>query len=1031
MLEALGTLNIHQENDTVFRTGAWAKSIPFGKSPPNGSPEPGFASGSPQSIPNSIPNSVPNSVPSAVDHGAFDHHGPSSASPPPTTRPMSYGSGPASATPSHRLSGDRSKRHSTGTPFQNQPPPPHMPQAHFYSVPDIDIPSPSPVGRAVDDDQYSFCVWDSISGVPPKAAPARFGGKVILTGTDGSLEVLAVENQGTRVIGKLSGLNGRVLDAKLLSTTSHLDPYASSRPHIAVILHGPVPQKDESAEGSSAGSEANEILPGLPGKSAAGERPHREGYYQTKVEVYSLRTGEHIATLFQSKLVPSFESYPNLSLLAPGPVGNLRLYASGPYVVVASGTSGEVFIFGVTPSTSTGGYQCLGKTWTSIQSRESRRYSTSSSSTDQDGSQYDSGSGRASESPILSVSGRWLAVVAPASTVRAPPVGAVPTQLVNRKIYGLDTHIPPSKPAANCGVDCGEGESFLDKVARGVTQEVLRGARWMGDQGIQAWNNYWNKDQQQSQSGAARRASPHSEGQHGFHLFPPTHGQDTSGGSSSEPDIVCILDMKRLEEGQEAKAAFPGLVAAFQPPNGCSFLSFSPNGLMLVSSSKKGDVHHVWDLMHVKHCRLSSFLSEEPGTSTQTSPHVRQVARYARLTASSVVDVIWSYPTGERLAIVTRKGTVHVFDVPRSAFQWPPPRRARTHTNPSKGEASHATTPSEESGSRSPFAAAMKFVGGRTQPIITAVRGRTPSVGSTFPAVSGFGLSSAAGAGGKAVAAGLSKSVGAATGTVNTLRHVGENRLHMSGFSRDPSPSRVTWVAIRGECFLAVMDAGLLKLYKIKRNTDRSKARRNQPAIAGKLLELRLPPNLRSPCGPLQIAPATDSAVTTYWALSSTVPHSSSHAAKLQSQPLSQAEIETNAPYQPFHTDRRVTISVYLNDDVRHEEGEVPAASPSSPWVFGGPIPTRKLPPRSTQEPSDDDETTVGGTDVPTGEMENVISLGSGSDHQHVEEIVITTRRKKKKKRAHPHSDPGAPSPDEDGFFEDDCDVLDFARDRV
>ena len=1023
MLEALGTLNIHQENDTVFRTGAWAKSIPFGKSPPNGSPEPGFASGSPHSV----PNSVPNSVPSAVGYSAFDHHGPSSASPPPTTRPMSYGSGPASGTPSHRLSGDRSKRHSAGAPYQNQPPPPHMPQAHFYGAPDIDIPSPSPAGRPLDDDQYSFCAWDSISGVPPKAA--RFGGKVILAGTDGALEVLAVENQGTRLIGKLSGLNGRVLDAKLLSTTSHADPYASSRPHVAVVLHGPVPQKDESAEGSSAGSEPNEILPGLPGKSAAGEKPHREGYYQTQVEVYSLRTGEHIATLFQSIPVPSFESYPNLSLLAPGPVGNLRLYASGPYVVVASGTSGEVFIFGVIPSASLNAYQCLGKTWTSIQTRESRRYSTSSSSTDQDGSQYDSGNGRASENPILSVGGRWLAVVPPSSTVRTPPVGAVPTQLVNRKIYGLDTHIPPSKPAVNCAVDCGEGESLLDKVARGVTQELFRGARWMGDQGIQAWNHYWNKDQQQSQSGAARRSSAFSEGQQGFHLFPPTHGQDTSGGSSSEPDIVCILDMKRLEEGQEAKMAFPGLVAAFQPPNGCSFLSFSPNGLMLLTSSRKGDVHHVWDLMHIKHCRASVFLSEEPGASTQTSPHVRQVARYARLTASSVVDVIWTYPTGERLGIVTRKGTVHVFDVPRSAFQWPPPRRARTNANPSKSEPNHVATPSVESGSRSPFAAAMKFVGGKTQPIITAVRGRTPSVGSTFPAVSGFGLSSAAGAGGKAVAAGLSKSVGAATGTVNTLRHVGGNRLHMSGFSRDPAPSRAAWVSIRGECFLAVMDAGVLRVHKIKRNTDRSKTRRNQPVIAGKVMELKLPPNLRSLCGPLQISPATDSPVTTFWALPSTLPHSSSHAAKLQSQPLSQAEIETNAPYQPFHTDRRVTISVYLND-AGDEAGEVSAASPSSLWVFGGPIPTRRLPPRSAQEPSDEDDA-VGEADVPAGEMENVISLGSGSDHQHVEEIVITTRRKKKKKRAHPHSDTGVPSPDEDGFFEDDCDVLDFARDRV
>src|SRR5207247_9069093 len=116
-------------------------------------------------------------------------------------------------------------------------------------------------------------------------------------------------------------------------------------------------------------------------------------------------------------------------------------------------------------------------------------------------------------------------------------------------------------------------------------------------------------------------------------------------------------------------------------PNGCSFLSFAQNGLMIVTASKKGDVQHVWDLMQMRHCRARAFISDDSTSSgivsNPPSLHVRQVARYARLTTSSIVDVIWTVPTGEQLAIVTKKGTVHVYDMPRDAFLWPPLRRTQ------------------------------------------------------------------------------------------------------------------------------------------------------------------------------------------------------------------------------------------------------------------------------------------------------------------------------------------------------------------
>lgn len=1001
VLEALGSIS-NADSDTVTRTDAWAKSVPFGKSPPTDLPDPGFTSGSPLSIP------------TPFERPGFGSHVSSSASPPPTrARPTSYGQ--FGTTSARHRSTDRQKRHSMGGHLQTQPPLPHLPQAHFYGAPEVDIPAPI---RLSADSQYSFCGWDTVPEHSMKTS--KIGGRVLVVGTDGGLDVLAIEDQRARTIGSLTGLNGRVLEAKILTYNSKNDPYASSRPHVAVILHGPMTHKDDTAETSSAGSEQNEILPGLPAKPLPSEnRPQgkEDAVYQTNVEIYSIKTGEHITTLFQSKPVPCFDNYPNLSLLAPAPVGHLRLYTSSNYVLIASGVSGEVFIFGVVPSAFE--YQCLGKTWTSIQSKELRRYSTSSSSTDQDGSQANPEYGSTfAESPIMSLHGRWLAVVPPSSSSRAPPSGKVPAHLIQRKIPGLDTNIPPSKPTVNCATDLGEGESLFDKVARGVTQELVKGARWMGDQGLQAWNNYWNKDQQSAQSGNVRR-SPQFETQQGAHgLFPPTHGQETAVTPSSEPDSISILDLKRMEEGQDAKGAASAMIATFQPPSGCSFLSFSPNGYMLMSASRKGDVQYVWDLMQARNCRSAIFLSEELANNSAAAAHVRLIARYSRLTTSNIVDVVWAHPTGERFAVVTRKGTVHVFDVPRPAFQWPPLRRVQSKSAGSQPEEKPSSTPEvEDTGSSSSFVAAMKLVGGSTQPILAAVRGRAPSVGTNFSGASGFGISSAAGIGGKAMAVGLSKSMGAATGTVNTLRHVGENRLHLAGFARDPVPSRVSWISTRNECLLGIVDYGLFKLYKIKRHTDKQKARRQQPIIGAKVFELRLPSYLRNSCGPLQIGVPADGHINGSWSLSSHAPHSSS-ATKMKSQPLSQAEIETNTPYQPFHTDRRVNLSVY--SDTISSSHRTQAA-----WVFGNEISVQKLHVRPIHQSDEEDE------DMPervsgAPEMENHIRLGNSADQ--IEEVVITTRRKKR------HADvlPLASAGDgDDGFFENDCDILDFARDRV
>lgn len=1001
VLDTLETMEEPGDLDLASRTDTWAQAVPYGKSPPT------------DLMDGELPQESPLNFPTIQERGGFSQ--PSSASPPTRIRPFSYGSGFQSNIHSRQQSVDRRKTHSHGSPMSNLAPPPHLPQPHFYGAPDVDLLGQT---RAAADGAYSFCAFDTLPNTPNKTS--RAGMNVLMVGTDGAVEVLAVEDRRTRLVGKITGLNGRVLEAKIVSGYSSNDLSASAQPHVAVVIHGPLVPSEDEGHISSAGSEVNEAPPSVLRGRSGDRRGARDEthFYQTRVEVHSLRSGQHITTLFASKPVPALENILGLPSLAPAPVGGLKLFVSGNHVIVASGVSGEVYVYRFD---STGTYQCLGKTWTNVQTGEARRYSTSSSSTDPDGSHNDAPRTSPSERPILAVQGRWLAIVPPSSpSFRGTIHGVVPPNLVHGKVQGLETRSSPTMPSVNCATDVGDGESFLDKVARGVTQELVRGARWMGDQSIQAWNNYWNSPQSPGTPPPRPTRAPDSITQ-GYGVFPPTHAQDTQPSPTAERDTVSIIDLKRFDDGTDSKTGSLSPISTFQVPNGCSFLSVSPNGLMLFTASKKGDVQYVWDLMQLKHCRAMASMADDQAGQT---PNVRQVARYARLTTSSIVDVIWTPPVGDRLAIITRKGTVHVFDLPRSAFQWPPFRRARpaAKKSPTIDPTSDEMTGQAPGGN--PLSAAMKLVGGKTQPFFSAVRGRVPSSGTAFPNMSGFALPAAPSIkGGKVVAAGLSKSMGAAaTGTVHTLRHVGENRLHLTGLARDPAPSRVIWICNKGLIFLGLVDDGYFKLYRLKRGASNHKNRQFHSVIGGKDSQHRLPTILQNTCGPAPLgAHDPDMTVQGSLLLPSAGPQPASSGRPF-CQPLSQAEIETNTPYQPFHTDQRVGLQVFsAEDDVAH---------PSGQWVFGDDIPTTKVHLRSYGgggddiEDYEDEDTAIHGHSFGAGgDMENLVTLGNSTGNVgNLEEVVITTRRKKK------HS---TPLKADDGFFEDDCDVLDFARDRV
>ncbi|KAF4762421.1 hypothetical protein HAV15_007874 [Penicillium sp. str.  len=970
VLDVLDSFDEPAGDDLTSRTDTWAQSVPYGKSPPTDIMDRDIPSASLPSA--SLPSASPLNFPTIQERGGFGH--PSSASPQTRTLPSSYGNGYRSSLNSRQQSVDRRKSHSYGSPMSNHAPPPHLPQAHFFGAPDMDIlPAQN---RSPTDGGYSFCRFDTLPSLSSKGS--RTGINVLLVGTDGTVEILAIEDRRTRLVGQITGLNGRVIEAQLLSGNPSSDPFASSRPHVAVIVHGPLPPHEEEGRVSSATSDANEIPPSTIRGHFNEKRSTRDDiqFYQTRVEIYSFRTGEHVSTLFASKPVPCLESFPGLPSFAPSPVGKLKLFTSGAYLVLASGVSGEVYVYRHVLSPDTPAYQCLGKTWTGVQSKETRRYSASSSSTtDPEGTRTDSPLGSSTmERPILAVQGRWLAFAPPSSAYRGSIQGTVPSSLILGKEKGK--------------VSSTKWQEALPKNLSGVLVGwVIRECRPGTIIGTPS------KHPAPLHVGHLRDQIPRYRD---MDYSPPTHAQDTQT-SATEPDTVSIIDLRRFEDGTDIRNVFIHPVSTFQVPNGCSFLSLSPNGLMLFTASKKGDVQYVWDLMQLKHCRSMAFMADD---QTGQNPNVRQIARYARLTTSS---------------------TVHVFDLPRSAFQWPPFRRAKPTANKSPATDPMADEVTGQTAGGNPLSAAMKLVGGKTQPFFSAVRGRVPSTGAAFPNMSGFALPSAASVkSGKVVASGLSKSMGAATGTVNTLRHVGENRLHLPGLARDPAPSRVTWICSKGLIFLGVVDGGYFKMYRLKRATvPGHKNRQPHSVVGGKESQIKLPDNLQGPCGPASLSAFVPELAVHASLVLPSVSSQPSSAARSLCQPLSQAEIETNTPYQPFHTDQRVGLSVFSSSS--------DASEPSGQWVFGNDIPLIKVHLRSFNSSSDDhgddeDENAVihGHSLGAGGDIENLITLGNSTGN--VEEVVITTRRKKR------HS---TPLKADDGFFEDDCEVLDFARDRV
>ncbi|KAH7632269.1 hypothetical protein B0T09DRAFT_373190 [Sordaria sp. MPI-SDFR-AT-0083] len=956
---------------------------------------------------------------------------------PPTAgrRPMSFHMAKSPAELHGHLGEPESRRNSMHSHFARagNPPLPHQPQPHFYAAPDFNLDTHRHDGIKAGERGYYFG-YDTIAS--PSLDHVMRNDKVVLAGYEGGLEVHKLTKGGRlEPFASLKGLRGGVYHATVLPWVA---AQADIFPLIAVVVHGPDLPPIQSAPGSAPKTEGDydavskdrsEAMANVPldtPKDTSGDRatPGFIECYQTTVEVYSLKTNKLVDILLEAPKIPLKTSVLSPIFQAPLPSGAFHIHADGGNVVISSGVTGECWVYQqVVTDEPAPRFVCQGKLWTTLQ--QTPRGSEGSQDLDRN---YTPVPPRPwPQTAILSVRGKWMAYCPATPSSQISLRATVPVPIYGRA-PNLSSLTPGQLPPASSEIDLPLGDSVVNKIVRDATQELIQGAKWVGKQGWQAWNSYWNP--QANLTSRSPVLAPQSWGgsaQPDPSQFPPTHGAITPP-VVKDPNMISIVDLETLSSSTTVHP-----VTSFHISQGCSFLSFSPSGLSLFTASCKGDVQTVWDLMRLQ-CTKSSPL-QGAGLSATGGPRVRQVAQFSRMTVTRIVDVAWTKPNGERIAMVTERRTVHILDLPTSAFSWPPPRR--------RVRPSEATNSVSEGNSAVAIASnALSSVREVARPLISRPR-RTSSNGQLV----GSGIGDYATHGGKVIAASISHSLGKTGHALNQLRHTGENRVSLPTSNSAPGASCVTWVTGKRGHLLYVLGNGLVRSFAVT-NRRASGGEKRAPRLSRyKDVKVPLMPDLSLAARAKAFIDQEEyyefterdldagnetmvldrhraMAKVTNLAIRSSIP---------------QAEIESSAPYQPFHTDRRVALyeledgsGVASLDDSVVEPGQKKKKGPRTSlpehdnsqsgalqaWAFGGRIQGRKLNLGLHQLVEDDFMSNDDLRALPPSAMERVLERDGDTD-----QVVVTTRRKRGVSRL--------TAQDYDGFFEDDCEVLDFADQRV
>lgn len=940
--------------------------------------------------------------------------------------PSSFGQ----ATPNRR-----SSLHSQFTPAR-QPPLPHQPQAHFYGAPNIELPASPQSGMRAGDKGYFFG-FDKL--------PNEFHGadNVVVAGYEGGLEVHLVNKKRLEPIARLKGLHGGVRQAKILPWTV-TGEHASQYPLIAVVLHGPVLRSnglDSNAHDTNGGPQVGGTASprsvlgqpdGIIGRASAVDS------YQTSVRVYSLKTQKLVDTLLELPRIPISSAVSLTSPLfqAPSPSGALSIKADGGTLAICSGVSGECWIYlQLFEAQNTHSFACVGKLWTTVQQGSQADVAEESDSTQPP-------QPLSSPMPVFTIRGRWIAYCPRSPASQGNLRAHIPVPILG-KAPGVASQAPPNNPPSTAAVDLAISDSLVNKLMRETTQEVIQSARWVGQQGLQAWNSYWNKSPgTQSPPQQARSPpqtwlagrSPQRDNSH----FPPTHGSPAQA-MQKDPGLVSIIDAESLASSSSLHP-----LTTFTAPSGCSFLSFSPSSLALFTASSKGDVQTVWDLLRIQATR-SSPLQSTIVTNEIAGPVVRQIAQFSRMTVARIVEVAWSGSHGERIAMVTERGTVHLLDMPFSAFMWPAPRR-RKLVQESGGDGSEPS-----SSAVSIASGALGAAYSVAKPFVT--RSRRSSAANSGSASNTTTLKDSAAQSGRVIAASISSSLGKTGSAINQLRQTGENRISLPPSTHPPASSCVSWIKTRKAHVLFAVGSGIVRTFpcKARKATVQTGKRIAKPNKYKDLDVPHLPDDAVAPA----IRQIIDSGIQEEFLDLSDREMEAGNTITLENPKsgikhetvaaIPQAEIESSAPYQPFHTDRRVGLCEYRSEEPlsqldaatalllettlddasapkkkkktqKQEMNASSGAAESAIWAFGQPIANVKLDLGPSLSFGDDSERQDDHRALPPSAIERVMQYGDR------EQIVVTTRRRRGARQG---------DHDEDGFFEDDCEVLDFADQRV
>ena len=671
-----------------------------------------------------------------------------------------------------------------------------------------------------------FCGWDSLTvGAHSLSTHTQ---NVLLVGSEGCLDVYIATEAKLKHYCRLEDLPGAVIDAKIVPTRGEPSaaPTKDLEPVVVLTVHGPLLSSD-----------------GLNEHIGHGEIEESITCYQTSVEVYSLRTANHIGTLFRTQPVDLEEPLGSKRFVQPPAQGDLRIEVRGQFVTIASGISGEVFVFHYDYEAlrrAGMSFRCLAKLWTSTETVNPSSITNELNSP----TNYSSKS-------IFSLSFRWLALVPPisASSINGE-VPLVSEQQV--KPPSFKTFLAPERPVEDCIIDAPDADTLLDRASK----YVVKNSKALGEKGKEAWNNYWSPPQQ-----SPGFSSPVYPLDMGFPLtepFPPTHGIDSTRSSlNTEPALVAIYDLDRLIEnpGVEPRQHPTKPLATFPAPLGCSFLSFSPDGRYLMTISDKGEYQFVW------HC--FAVVNTEASWSSHPN-HERvltEVARFSRNTEASIIDVSWQNPYGEVVAMLTAKGTVHLHPLPPEATTWPLKPRAYSSKMISEDDGGSDRPHSNDWASTAMSSAKMAFGS------LSSVARRRSGSGSpkaqptSLYSSIGSTIGSVANSSSRYVAKGVTSGYGFASDKLAYIRHAGDNKIHLppSHLVRF-APRRIQFFGSAHSGSISVIEEGRFSVYPYKIQQLPS-SRKGVPPQHFAAIETRSPPRCNIPPLPDVLFPPVFAAV--------------------------------------------------------------------------------------------------------------------------------------------------------------------------